>query len=200
MKSSHSIAAWLFELMGIDVALTGDLEECARGRSVIWYWRQVLIAIWIGTWGVILHNKLLAFRAVATGCAVNSVWLFLWRKFVPSLGFPLTPTISIELIPYLLIILLAHSVTGWVVARTHRTHPVPMVGVFAIWLMAWFVGNAVPYIRGLLVYSDLTNQTGFSRLYFVSVAWYSLPEFAVVTGLLVGGILGARPKSLSAPA
>jgi len=36
MRSSHSIAAWLFERMGIDVALTGDLEECARGRSVMW--------------------------------------------------------------------------------------------------------------------------------------------------------------------
>jgi hypothetical protein len=198
MRSQHSIAAWLFERMGIDDALTGDLEECARGHSVMWYWRQVLMVIWIGTWSVILRHKLLALRAVATGCAVNSVWLFLWWKFIPLLRFPVTPTISVELIPYLLITLLAQSVTGWVVARTHRAHPVPMVVVFAIWLAAWFAVDAVPYVRGLLVYSNSINQTGFPGLYLVSLAWYSLPEFAVVTGLLLGGILGSRSKSLSA--
>jgi hypothetical protein len=42
--------------------------------------------------------------------------------------------------------------------------------VFAIWLMAWFVVDAVSYIRGLLVYSNLTNQTGFPRHFFVFVA------------------------------
>ncbi len=36
MRSSHSIAAWALERVGIDVALAGDLEECARGRSVMW--------------------------------------------------------------------------------------------------------------------------------------------------------------------
>ncbi len=198
MRSPHSIAAWLFERMGIDVALAGDLEECARGRSALWYWRQVLMVIWIGTWSVILRNKLLALRAVATGCAVNSVWFFLWWKFLP-LRFPVRPMISIELIPYLLISLLAHSVTGWVVARTHRAHPVPMVAVFAIWLVGWFVVDTVPYLRGLLVYSDLIHQTGSPRLYFVSLVWSSLPEFAVVTGLLLGGIFGARPKSAPGP-
>jgi hypothetical protein len=194
MTSSHSIAAWLLERMGIDVGLTGDLEECALGRSVMWYWGQVLMLVWIGTWNVILHNKLLALRAVATGCAVNYVWLLLWLRFLP-LRFPGTPMISIELIPWLLIILFAHSVTGWVVARTHRAHPVPMVVVFAMWLGAWFVVDSVPWLRGLLMYSNLINQTGSPRLYFVSLAWSALPEFAVVTGLLLGGVLGARQKS-----
>ncbi len=41
MRSSHAVAIWLFERLGLDVALTGDLlEECQRGRSAIWYWRQ----------------------------------------------------------------------------------------------------------------------------------------------------------------
>src|SRR6266513_1549912 len=98
MKSSHAIAAWMFERLGIDVSLAGDLlEECARGRSTIWYWRQVLIAIWIGIWGAVFDHKLLALRAVATGCAVNAVWIFLWLKFLPApLGLPSMPRISIE--------------------------------------------------------------------------------------------------------
>ena len=32
MRASHLIAIWLFERLGLDVALTGDLlEECKRG-------------------------------------------------------------------------------------------------------------------------------------------------------------------------
>ena len=78
MRSSQAIAVWMFERLGLDVALAGDLlEECARRRSTIWYWRQVLIAIWIGIWSTIFAHKLLALRAVGTGCAVNGVWLSL---------------------------------------------------------------------------------------------------------------------------
>jgi hypothetical protein len=69
---------WLFELLDLDVALTGDLlEERARGRSAIWYWRQVLIAVWIGIWSAIRDHKLLALRAVATGFAMEYFNLFL---------------------------------------------------------------------------------------------------------------------------
>ena len=191
MKSSHTAAAWLFECLGIDSALAGDLEECAREHSGVWYWRQVFTAMWTGTWDIILHHKLLSARAVATGSAVNFVWLLLWRSFVPYPGFPVTPVVSVRLIPYFAILLAAQLVTGWIVARTHRAHAVPMVMVFGIWLMAWFVGNGVVYVRGLLVYSDLIDRTGFPGIYVVLLAWYSLPEFAVITGLLFGGIMGA---------
>jgi len=48
MTPSHAIAIWLFELLDLDVALTGDLlEERARGRSAIWYWTRVPTAVWI---------------------------------------------------------------------------------------------------------------------------------------------------------
>ena len=83
MRSSRTAVAWIFERLGLDVALAGDLmEEYARGRSTLWYWRQVLAAIWTGIWGAIFHHKLLAVRAVVTGCAVNGVWLFLWLNFL----------------------------------------------------------------------------------------------------------------------
>ena len=77
MRSSHAIAIWLFEHLGLDVALIGDLlEECERGRSAIWYWRQVLIAVWIGILVAIRDHKLLALRAVATGFAIEFLFVF----------------------------------------------------------------------------------------------------------------------------
>ena len=40
MRPSHAAVGWLFERLGLDAALAGDLiEECAAGRSVFWYWR-----------------------------------------------------------------------------------------------------------------------------------------------------------------
>jgi hypothetical protein len=74
----------MFDRLDLDGALAGDLlEERARGRSKVWYWRQVLIAIWTGIWSTVFAHKVLALRAVATGCAVNGVWLFLWDEIPP---------------------------------------------------------------------------------------------------------------------
>jgi hypothetical protein len=86
MRSSHAIAIWLFECLDLDVALTGDiLEERERGRSAIWYWRQVLTAVWIGIWGTVRHHKLLALRATITGLAIEALLTFLscsgWSNF-----------------------------------------------------------------------------------------------------------------------
>jgi hypothetical protein len=188
MRVSHSIANWLFERLGLDVALTGDLlEECARGRSVIWYWRQVLVGIWVGTWGAIFDHKLLALRAVATGCAVNGAWLFLWLKFL-HIGLPGMPRISIDAIASLSIILFTQVVTGWVVARTHRAHAIPMVLAFAIWLVLWYLGGSFSEGQRLLVNS--IDQARF-RPY---LAWYLTPISIEVAGLLLGGMVGARPK------
>ena len=188
MRASHKIANWLFECLGLDVALTGDLlEECARGRSVIWYWRQVLVGIWAGTWGAIFDHKVLALRAVATGCAVNGAWLFLWLKFL-HIGLPGLPTISLETIATLSIILFTQVVTGWVVARTHRAHAIPMVLAFAIWLVLWYLGGTFSEGQRLMVNS--IDQSRF-RPYLV---WYLMPISTEVAGLLLGGMVGARPK------
>jgi hypothetical protein len=190
----------MFELLGLDVAIAGDLlEERARGRSTIWYWRQVLIAIWIGIWGAIRNHKALALRAVATGCAVNSVGLFLWLKFL-HFGLPLMPMISLESIASLLIILLTQAATGWIVARTHRAQAIPMVFVFATWLVLGYLGNGFSEFseaKRLLV--DSIDQSRF-RLYLAGyLAWHLIPISIVVAGLLLGGIVGARPKSQPSP-
>ena len=183
MRSSDVIAVWLFERLGLDGALAGDLlEECVRGRSTIWYWKQVMIAIWIGIWAQIFGHKVLAWRAVATGCAVNAVWLFLWTKFL-HLGLPVLPPdtkrLMIESVACLLIILLTQTLTGWIVARTHRAHAIPMVVVFVVWLVLWYVGGTL---------------SGNEPRFLPHLAWYLTPISTVVVGLLIGGIVGACPK------
>jgi hypothetical protein len=183
MKSSHAIAVWLFERLGLDAALAGDLsEEWARGRSTIWYWWQVLIAIWIGIWDAIFGHKVLALRAVATGCAVNAVWLFLWSKFL-HLGLPVSPPgtkrLMMESVACLLLILLTQSLTGWIVARTHRAHAIPMVLVFMAWLVLWYVAGTL---------------SGNAPKFLPHVAWYLTPIATEVVGLLMGAIVAARPK------
>ena len=184
MRSSHAIAAWLFERLGLDGALAGDvLEERTRGRSTIWYWKQVLIAIWIGIWGAIFGHKVLALRALATGCAVNALWLFLWSKFL-HLGLPVSPPDTkrsmIESVACLLIILLTQTLTGWIVARTHRAHAIPMVVVFVTWLVLWYMGGTL---------------SGNEPRLPPHLAWYLTPITTEVVGLLIGGIVGARPAS-----
>ncbi len=182
---SHAIAIWMLERLGLDCALAGDLlEECGQGRSALWFWKQILIAAWTGIWRAILGHKLLALRAIVTGCAVNGVGLFLWEKFLP-IALPTYPSISLESIASLLLILLSQAVTGWVIARTHRAHALPMALVFAIWLTFW----------------SLVSE--FSRIHMLSVnstpeplsvlAWRLVPVFIVAFGILAGAMAGARP-------
>lgn len=176
----------MLELLGVDSALLGDLlEESARRRSTIWYWRQVLIAICSGVWGAIFNHKLLALRAVVTGCAVNAVWLFLWTNFL-RIGLPATPKISFEAIAALLLILFTQVGTGWVVARTHRAHAVPMVMLFAMWLAIWYAAGT--FAEGERLFVNSIDQPRF-RAY---LAWYLMPISVETIGLLLGGVLGAR--------
>lgn len=184
MSSSYAIVVWIFDRLVLDVALAGDLrEERSQGRSAIWYWRQVLIAICIGTWRPIFQHKVLALRALATGCAVNGVWLFFWLKFL-HIGLPVWPDISFKSIASLAIILLTQIATGWVVARTHRPYAIPMVFVFVIWLVLWHLGSSSE-VKTLLV--DSLGKPEFLPY----LVWYLAPEAVVVVGLLLGSIAGA---------
>jgi hypothetical protein len=190
MRTSHAMTVWIFDRLDLDDALAGDLlEERARGRSTLWYWRQVLTAIWTGTWSAVFAHKALALRAVATGCAVNGVWLFLAMKF-PHLRLPLPPPYTkpllMQSIAYLLALLLAQIATGWIVARTHRAAAIPMVAVFITWLTMWFFIDTFSEAKRLLLNSIVQASL---RPY---LAWYLTPMAVEIAGLLCGGILGSR--------
>jgi len=189
MRRSHAAVSWLFERLGLDTALAGDLiEECAAGRSAFWYWCQVSAAVWVGVWGGILNHKLLTLRAIATGCAVNAVWLYLWTRF---LHFGLTRTASLDSFVSLLAILLTQTVTGWIVGRTHRAHAMPMVCAFVIWLLVWALGSAdFPHLRMLVV--DSLDQPRFRPYLARYLVWSFVPIFVEFAGLLAGGMMAAR--------
>jgi len=94
MRTSRAITVWLFDRLDLDSALVGDLlEERARGRSAFWYWRQVVIAMCLVICRALLDHKMLALRAVATGCATNFALMFLFETLLPNLA-PLGPTAS----------------------------------------------------------------------------------------------------------
>ena len=185
MRSSHAIAVWLFERLGLDVALIGDLlEECQRRRSAIWYWRQVLIAVWIGIWAAIRDHKVLALRAVATGFATEFLFVILWERLGPELAM-----FSImQWMTQVSVTLLTQAATGWVVARTHRAHQVPMVLVFLICILFFYASYTFSSARILLVGS--INEPRF-RPY---LAMYLVTIFLATVGIVLGGIFGARLK------
>src|SRR5262249_10400789 len=118
---------------------------------------------------------------------VNALWLFLWSRFL-HIGLTSVPAISFESIASLLIILFTQVATGWVVARTHRAHAVPMVFLFVAWLVTSYIAGSFSDAKRLLVNS--IDQPRF-RVYLV---WYFTPISIEVAGLLCGGVIGARPK------
>ena len=188
MRQSQAIAVWLLERLGLDGALAGDLaEERAGGRSTIWYWRQVLIAICAGIWDTIRDHKTLALRAVTTGMASEFFLSKLWGLF------PHLPLFSSEWwIIGSSFFLLLQVTAGWIVARTHRTHPVPMVVTFliSIWLLIVLRSN----FRNLLV--DAITHPAVRRYLALYLDCFVLTS----VGIVGGGIWGARPaKGRTAP-
>jgi len=72
-----SVPTWLLNGFGHrNDTLTGDLiEEYSQGRSVAWYWWQVLVAIVVDFGKEVRAHKVLALRAIAVGWAALYVLL-----------------------------------------------------------------------------------------------------------------------------
>jgi hypothetical protein len=179
MRASHAISVWLCERLGLDVALIGDLqEECERGRSAIWYWRQVLIAMAIGIWVAIRDHKLLALRAVATGFATEFLFVFLWDVLGPELAI-----FSImQWMTQVSVTLLTQAATGWVVARTHRAHQVPMVLAFLICILFFYECYTFSSARMLLGSIHNAEFRPYLAMYLVTIS-------LATVGILLGASL-----------
>jgi hypothetical protein len=148
-----TFAKWLLERFGVEQALIGDvLEECVRGRSLLWCWRQVLTALVGRTAQDISAHGWLAMRAVATGWIVllltfltlsdstigrwtaaigyrSGVWwsFWIWDGLLSYSGFGLA---------------------GWIVGRCHRAHAGPMLLGYVASVLAVLAG-AVAYISSV---------------------------------------------------
>ena len=157
MRSPDAPAAatWLLRQLGCspkNESLIGDLvEEYRRGRSRVWYWRQVLIAIGASLLQEIRAQRRLAVRALVTGWAL--VFLFFWSVWVPLFQFlrRMLPAswstvrwvyvrgwIVPNGIAVLMVVLscIGGLCLGWVIARLHRPQQRTAILTF---VASWFV-------------------------------------------------------------
>jgi len=144
------LATWLLERLTSGYhndPLAGDLiEEYGRGRSRVWYWRQVLIAILVSTRRTVAPRILYAARRVLFHLAaevsavlviITSVDLF---RRMHACGKSWTP-IFIESVAFLV----ALALTAFLLSRPRlgstRRHPLTNRAVAAIALVALGAGT-----------------------------------------------------------
>jgi hypothetical protein len=182
VKLSQAIADWLFERIGIDVGLTGDLsEERARGRSAIWYWTQVAMAVLVGVWNVVRHRKADAFRVVAMGFALEYLAILLWDLYgfrVPELSLEQWAIQSFGA-------LLIGVLIGWLIAD--REHPLPTVILFTICISIWYLGRDLSWVKLLIASVD-------RPMFRPEIVMFSLTFVSQDVGLVIGGVLAPRRK------
>lgn len=199
MRSSQPpiVATWVLTHFGNrNEVLAGDLvEEYRRGRTVAWYWRQVIVAILVGCGDEIRTHKLLTVRAVITGWAalILSGYLIslpLYKLYSRALvGLGLGPpwfwwrhyyTYPVVFVPCI-----GGFLSGWLVARFHQTHRATMVVMYGVSVLL----TSLPEIFRLA-----TNSLSDSR--FVSyLLTYSLTECLFVVSILLGGLRSTNPET-----
>ena len=198
MRAAHAIAAWLFERLDMDVALLGDLVEERECRSRLWYWIQVLFAVWAGMWSAIRDHKVLTLRAVATGFAMEYSLIFLWQhqsSLFKTHGMPLT---SIAMwIGNLSLVVLTQTTTGWVVASAHRASRIAMVFSFLTCFFLWYFAPQLFWAMRMLADWDRVDPRVHPYVVYTFVY-----IFLTVVSALFGGILAhpKRPPSAAHPA
>jgi hypothetical protein len=199
MRSSRPpiVATWVLTRFGNgNEVLAGDLvEEYQRGRTAAWYWRQVLVAILVGCGHEIRTKKLLTMRAVIIGWAA----LILYGHLI---GLPLYKLYSRVLMalglgplrfwwwhyytyPIILVPCVGCFLSGWLVARFHRTLRVTMVTVYAVSVLL----TSLPEIFRLA--TDSLSNSRFVP-YLLS---YSLTESLFVVSILLGALRRTNPET-----
>ena len=174
------LATWLLKRLGSGPdadAIAGDLlEGFQERRSGGWYWRQVLIALVVGSWQEIRTHKLLAARAIFIGTVV---WIFLAQAQL-TLGALLIPQWLWTSQPFRFAILSLNCpramLTGWIVGRLHRPKGFPQVLAFLLWWLAW---NA-PRISALVV-NSLDHQR-YVRYLVNAIEMTTLTAICIVLG------------------
>ena len=118
-------------------ALLGDLsEERARGRSVLWYYLQILAAILIGSWKAVRVNKGVAIGAIAAGFGFQIAFgsgLLLARVAARNAGHPVTHTVA-ELLQISSDLLL-----GWSLVSLYRSYGITMLFAFRAAMLAFLL-------------------------------------------------------------
>ena len=185
------LAAALLDLFDVSEVMKGDLlEELSRGRSRIWYWRQVVSAIARHCRSELSLHWFLVIRALLLGFVVSSALGWTSRIVVTRVGGVLTDLgparfltsylgfASLNLVGLFIV----GTVTGLVVARFHRSQRGPAILIAAILLC--YAG--APRIA-FLVANSLTHER------FLPYLAIEVLNVAVsIAGLVIGGGMSDR--------
>lgn len=187
------VATWLLQrFVCQNEALAGDLlEEYRGGRTVSWYWRQVLIAIVLATANVFREHKVITVRTILLGWATFYCFAYLialplfkfYNIVLRELGLPtLFWWQHYYTYPIVLIPCIGSAASGWIVARLHRRHAASMVLVFLTSLLLWTLPE---FAR--LTDDSISNPRYLPYLYMQTV-YVGLAAISV----LLGGLWGVR--------
>src|SRR5262249_1290257 len=147
IHDAPSFATWLLQTFATgpnSENLAGDIaERYAAGRSRIWYWRQVLAAIFVSLFREVRSNGFMAIRALVVGWSlvffsfpiqkwiIRSPWSLV--RFLYVSGW-MTPAQDIYV--FIAITCFLAVGMGWIIGRLNRPHEEQAVLLFTA---SWFV-------------------------------------------------------------
>jgi hypothetical protein len=148
-------------------ALIGDLaEEYCSGRSIMWYWWQVITVVVIGAVEDMRQHRLLTLRAVAIGWAAT--WVC-WEVTRPIRGL-FSGWVLDQLIfqfgshPFVMLwatdlsawprLMAVYLISGWVVARLHPRCAGLLLGFVLVTLVTAFYLSLSGTLMRMTIYPD----------------------------------------------
>jgi hypothetical protein len=184
-------------------SLIGDLtEQYQLKRSAVWYWRQTLTAILVGTARDVRAHKWLAIRAVVTGWMILIPLVFLagalydaaanWASTWTQESVTLGRIWWFYRAPLLIMWRVGSATTGWIIARMNRGHRAAMLFICAASQLPWVVLWNWPIWR--LAHSGLPFFRSFPVLFNVMVMFIGMP-----ISILLGGLLASDRERQSDP-
>jgi hypothetical protein len=191
-----AVAAWLLGHLQSGCCsehIIGDLTEAYQsGRSRVWYWKQVLAAIFFSFCQEIMAHPVLALRALATGWATWYLIRYgavrslvpLTRRLLQTSGFPFSP-FGLAWTAISLVLLAGN---GWIVARLHRPHRTGMVLLFAASVLVLDLSRGLPWI-----WFEGTNTLTNTRFLPYLLAALD-PLILQPLAILLGGLWGASAE------
>jgi hypothetical protein len=174
------VATWLLECFCPDPGLAGDLiEEYARRQSVLWYWKQAVMAVGAFSTSQIREHKWLTVRAIAIGYVI---WYIFNATLLKGVVRPwMSPDTTIEQAAYLILGYSVWVANGWTIAKLHRPYSTAMVFAYVLWSIV----ASVPPVYSLAVNALSGSADG------VSLALEIVKRLITLLALMSGGALVA---------
>jgi hypothetical protein len=186
--SPPKTAAWLLQHFGSspnNTEVIGDLaERYCSGKTALWYWRQVIIAIVVSAFDDIRTHKLLTLRAMIVGWCIyyflglSAVSFLVWFETkwpsLLNLGIALGPVVLLSI----------GTVSGAIIAILHRSNKRSLLLLFSLTVLLFWIRYSLS--------ASVEDTGGF--IYWEAYFW--LDNGLQTLGILVGGLLVSSPKSL----